>query len=635
MSAKNTASFGRWPSQLTAQTLANNSLRFGAPKLVGDAIFWPQSLPNEGGRTTLMLKTGNSDPQSLLPKPWDIRSKVHEYGGGAYTVASDAVYFVNAADQQIYSFNGHNGYDDNAQPQAITQCHNARFADLIVHPSGRWLFAICEKFNGTKEPCAQVVAINTHALNTLDNLTVLTEGADFYAGLCVSPCGKKIAFISWNHPNMPWDNTQLWEFDWQEGSAQTAAQLIAGKDHPEAIVQPGYSPNSQLYYVSDKNNWWNIYTAHNPQPLFTIEGECATPQWVFGMQNWGFIDDRTLLFSVTQNGQWQLKTFNLDNQKITHITTPYNAFSYLHCHNGQAVFLAAGALHAQIPALFNGHTVTPLIALTPPLEAEDISQPQSIWFSTTKNQQAHCFFYPPCNKNYQGPANAKPPLIVLGHGGPTAAAEPAFNVKIQYWTNRGFAVADVNYRGSTGFGRHYRNLLLNNWGICDVEDLCNAARFLEAQGLVHPQQKIIKGSSAGGFSVLAALTQQTVFNAGVSFYGIADLHALATDTHKFESHYLDGLIGRYPEANAIYTERSPIHHIEQLNCPLFIAQGLDDKVVPPAQADLIVQAAKNKGLYVDYLTFTGEGHGFRKAETLVELCERELAFYSRIFNLTP
>ena len=334
--------------------------------------------------------------------------------------------------------------------------------------------------------------------------------------------------------------------------------------------------------------------------------------------------------------------YDLTLKTFSKIPSTLSVFSHLHCANGQAVMLSAGQQQITSPTLLTIKPQTPskaklqpLLRAQSPLHKEDISHPQSHWFDTTNNEQAHLWYYPPTNAQYQAHQTAKPPVIVLGHGGPTGATEASFNSKIQYWTHRGFAVADVNYRGSTGFGRLYRQALAGQWGIKDVDDLCCAAEYLAAKGLAHPEQKIIKGSSAGGYSVLAALTMRTTFNAGVSLYGIADLETLAKDTHKFEAHYLDTLIGPYPAQKALYQKRSPINNMAGLNCPILVAQGLEDKVVPPSQAELIVQAAKRKNIYVEYLSFAGEGHGFRKADTLIKLFEAELQFYAQIFGFHP
>jgi dipeptidyl aminopeptidase/acylaminoacyl peptidase len=658
--------YGTWPSSLSAEQLAQGSIRFGEPRLLAETVYWPQSLPNETGRSTIMamsLTAKKPQATSLLEAPWDVRSKVHEYGGGAYAVNDQELFFVNAADQQIYRFK----LDRSQSPKAITAATQSRYADLVIHPSGQWLVAVCETHqdapesqgaevvanaNAIASPVASIVAIS---LGDDDTQFTVASGNDFYAGITLSPNGKKLAFITWNHPDMPWDNSALWECNWQNGSPQNLQSIagsITSSTDQQSLTQAQYSAFNSLYFVSDKSNWWNIYQAmdstsgldHTTEKssvaakiTWQIAADCATPQWTFGARTWGFLDEKRILIAYTEDGKGFLAVYDIQKNTSTRLNCPYTFFSHMDCNNGSAVVICGGPGNPSAPALvceIDGQwLIRPLTHISNPLAAADISQPKSYWFPTTRGEQAHLWFYPPTNALYKGEKNTFPPVIVIAHGGPTAAADTSLNLKIQFWTHRGFAVADVNYRGSSGFGRAYRQRLQNQWGLLDVEDLCAAANFLVEKNLVHPQQKIVKGSSAGGYSVLAALTRHKIFNAGVSHYGVADLTALAKDTHKFESRYLDGLIGQYPEQIQEYRERSPINHVDELNCPIFIAQGLDDKVVPPAQAELIVEAARKKQIPVIYLQFDGEGHGFRQAKTIVELFTAEYNFYRNIFRL--
>lgn len=624
--------YGYWPSELSSELLASNSLRLSTPLIWQESVVWLQNIPEENGRTSLMgLKDNKID--NLLPAPWDIRSKAHEYGGGAYTVCDNAVYFVNADDQDIYRYLP----ESNQAPEAITSSVHQRFADLHI-VDNRWLYAVCESFAETDEtevhhdePLASIVAIN---VDTKELITLVT-GEDFYSGLALNQAGNSLAYISWNHPNMPWDATNLWQLEWEPGNSDNLKSTCVKYGKNESIVQPGFSPDGELYYISDASNWWNLYKASSAsKPLCRIEAEFATPQWVFGMKNWGFLTASTILYSSSQNGIWSLGYIDINTGELSPIDSEYCSLESFYCsqHTSTAVFIAASPAYPPRVVRYQNNKLTPLTPLNTPLKPEDISKAISFYFPTTNDEQAHLWFYPPTNTKYQAKQNDKPPLIVIGHGGPTGATNPALNLKIQFWTQRGFAVADVNYRGSTGFGRAYRSQLENNWGIKDVDDLCQAALFLVTQDLVDSEQKYIKGSSAGGYSVLAALTMHDVFDAGVSLYGIADLHTLATDTHKFEARYLDRLIGPYPEAKDIYTDRSPINHIDNLNCPILIAQGLDDKVVPYTQAELIVNAARNKQIPVTYLPFAGEGHGFRFPETLKTLFAQELTFYQALLE---
>lgn len=625
---KTTRPFGTWPSALTTDVLSSASPRFGEPKLLCDHVLWTQSIPEEKGRMGIFV-WHDGEIQSVLPAPFDARSKVHEYGGGALEAKGDSVFFVNGADQQIYSFN----WQSAAAPKVITQLPECRFADLKLVESRNSLLAVCEDHR-CSPPAASVVDIDL----ATGKITTLATGADFYAGLCVSPCETKAACVQWYHPNMPWDVTELVELDLTTGTHR----VVIDKSTCAALIQPGFGPDGTLYCVSDQSNWWNLIRAEDREAIFEAAIECATPQWVFGMRNWGFISASEIVISATQDGAWQLYRIDLaaskgelDDQAFVELNNEFNSYSNLHCDNGRLACLAAGPKHAPRPILVDTKrtAVTHLFSLPIVVAEQDIAVPESQRLTLPSGEQVHYWYYPPTHSQYQGAEDDLPPLIVLGHGGPTGAADTALNLKIQYWTQRGFAVADVNYRGSTGFGRDYRDRLKTQWGVFDVEDLCATAEALVAKGLAHPEQKIIKGSSAGGYSVLAALTQHRTFNAGVSFYGVADLEALAKHTHKFEAHYLDSLIGPYPEAIEVYQQRSPINNITSLSCPIFIAQGSDDKVVPPEQAQMIVAAAKAQGVAVHYCLFEGEGHGFRKSATLQELFTRELAFYVETFAL--
>ena len=704
--SKHIRPYGFWDSALTGDTLATGSLRLGAPILWGEMVLWTQSVPFEKGRTTLMACRENGEPQSLLPAPWDIRSKAHEYGGGAYVLSGNTFYFVNASDQNIYAYKLKKG-SNSVDPVAITKNTQIRYADLKVAngwgdenktASAQWLYAVAEDMS---EKCAQpkpsIVAINTQT----QQVYTLAEGADFYAGLAINPTPDnnqhKLAFITWQHPSMPWDETTLWELEWTAGDESSTQLTCVRSPSNASIVQPEFSPQGELFYISDEyNGWWNLCqakhteTGYESELVLSLAADFATPQWTFGMKNWGFLDAQTILCSYSQNGAWSLAKVDLSEKqpaqpltdiKKGHIETVFNTFSDFYCQNQKAVFLAAGFNQPPTPAYYSevpeeryrleepcqSETHYPIenntgdkvkvkpkaqiraiaeqnskssseshptldSALTNAATRDNLSKPQSRYFTSNDGNCVHFWLYMPCSSSFKAPNDSKPPVIVLGHGGPTGATDPSFNLKIQFWTQRGFAVADVNYRGSTGFGRKYRQALQRSWGIKDVEDLCGVANHLVALGEVHPHGKFIKGSSAGGYSVLAALTMHDVFDGGVSLYGIANLHSLATDTHKFESHYLDGLIGPYPEEQQEYTNRSPINHIDKLNCPILIAQGLDDKVVPPSQAELIVEAAQKKGIPVTYLPFEGEGHGFRLPTTLKTLFEQELRFYQALLS---
>ena len=436
---------------------------------------------------------------------------------------------------------------------------------------------------------------------------------------------------------MPWDSTQLWLANFSDGGLSDK-MLVAGADNNEAIFQPQWSPDNQLYFVSDKNNWWNIYRIENGsrQPVLEIEAEFATPLWQFGMTSYDFIHADTIACVYTKNGIWHSGFIDIQSGQLNTIESQYSSMQAVTCHQDKLYLVAgAAALPSELISISRQAKVTSIYSpATLALAPENLSEPQSILFASGRdNQPVHAFYYPPTNANYCGIEGELPPVIALCHGGPTGATDSGLNLKLQYWCNRGFAVVDINYRGSTGFGRAYRHSLAGAWGIADVEDTQHAIRYLTEQQMIDPQRCLIRGGSAGGYTVLSALTFTDTFQAGASLYGIGDLETLAKDTHKFESRYMDSLIGPYPERRDIYLQRSPIHHAEGLNCPVIFLQGLEDKVVPPNQAEMMVKLLEEKGIKVAHVTFPDEGHGFRKANNIIHAMESELAFYRDVFNL--
>jgi dipeptidyl aminopeptidase/acylaminoacyl peptidase len=500
--------------------------------------------------------------------------------------------------------------------------------------------AVCEDHTRTQvEPQNRLVSLDL----TSGQVTAVETGHDFVTSAQVSPDGAWLVYITWNHPHMPWQATQLWLRRVESASKFSSPRKLA-EDLSTSFTQPRWSPDGDLYWISDGTGWWNLYRL--PQcaladgkgaALLPTAADFAPPHWVCRQANYGFLDDQHLLVSYVQDGIWTAASL-IESNGHWRLSTPLlpecNSVQTVICSGKRAAILGGGAKLTQGLWLYHGDQFQ-LAAQQTPLPDEDIACAHPVSFPTASSEVAHGFFYPPQNARFAGPSKQRPPLIVIGHGGPTAASDAALNLKVQFWTQRGFAVFDVNYRGSTGFGRPYREALDRQWGIVDVEDLCAAAEYATAQGWVHPQQRIIRGSSAGGFSVLAALTDRQVFNAGVSLYGIGDLETLARDTHKFEAHYLDSLVGAYPQEKALYEQRSPIHKAASIRCPLLVFQGLQDKVVPPIQAEQMVAAVKNAGIPVAYVTYPEEGHGFRSARTIQHQLDSELAFYRKIFSLGP
>ena len=626
--AKTAKPYGSWPSTLSAELITRAAPGLNFLQSHGERLFWVESRPWEAGRNVIMCREGDGSTRDLLPAPFSHQSRVHEYGGMAYAMDDSHLYFVNAADQRIYQL----ALAQDKQPVAITAA-GSRFADLVIDQARQQLIAVCETHHDNREPENTLVSI----VLADGSLSTLVSGADFYPFPRISPDSKQLCWIEWQHPNMPWDSTQLWLANFSDGGLSDK-MLVAGADNNEAIFQPQWSPDNQLYFVSDKNNWWNIYRIENGsrQPVLEIEAEFATPLWQFGMTSYDFIDADTIACVYTKNGIWHSGFIDIQSGQLNTIESQYSSMQAVTCHQDKLYLVAgAAALPSELISISRQAKVTSIYSpATIALAPENLSEPQSILFASGRdNQPVHAFYYPPTNANYCGIEGELPPVIALCHGGPTGATDSGLNLKLQYWCNRGFAVVDINYRGSTGFGRAYRHSLAGAWGIADVEDTQHAIRYLTEQQMIDPQRCLIRGGSAGGYTVLSALTFTDTFQAGASLYGIGDLETLAKDTHKFESRYMDSLIGPYPERRDIYLQRSPIHHAEGLNCPVIFLQGLEDKVVPPNQAEMMVKLLEEKGIKVAHVTFPDEGHGFRKANNIIHAMESELAFYRDVFNL--
>ena len=622
--------YGSWPSPISAELITRAAPSLNFIQSYGDDLYWVEGRPWEAGRNVIMRRDSNGSITDLLPAPFSHYSRVHEYGGMAYALNDDHLYFVNATDQNIYKY----CLDDTSAPQVITNNSSRRFADLIVDRQNQRLIAVCEEHNDDQEPENYLASI---ALNSqTPAIEKFVSGADFYAYPRISPDQSQLCWIEWQHPNMPWDATQLWQATISNGNL-IEKKRVAGGDNNQAIFQPHWSPNNTLYYVSDITNWWNIYRFENGigAPVLRMDAEFATPLWQLGMTTFDFIDANTIACIWTVSGIWHSGFIDVATGVLTTVQTPYSSMQAVACHQGSVYFVAgASVLASQIGGVNLQGQVSPIYApATVDLDKADLAQPESISFTSGDNQQVHAFYYPPTSARYCGDDRELPLVIAMCHGGPTGATSSGLNLKIQYWTNRGFAVVDINYRGSVGFGRTYRQGLEGAWGIADVEDTQHAIAYLAGQQKIDPKRCLIRGGSAGGYTVLSALTFTDTFKAGASLYGIGDLETLAKDTHKFESRYLDSLIGPYPERRDIYLERSPIHHADGLNCPVIFLQGLEDKVVPPNQAEMMVKLLEDKGIQVGYVTFADEGHGFRKANNIIRAMEAELAFYRDVFSL--
>lgn len=620
--------YGCWKSPITADSIVAGTIGLGSIVLDNQDTYWIEARATEAGRNVIVRSSTDGKITDVTPSPFNVRNRVHEYGGGSFTVKDGIIYFSNFSDRRIYR------QIPDSQPQALTPVADSHYADGVIDSQRERLICVREDFsNASHEPVNQLVSINLH---NGEDIQILASGCDFYASPRLNHDSSQLTWITWNHPNLPWDGTQLWVAPILEDGFLGEARLVAG-GIDESIFQPEWSPDGILYFISDRTNWWNLYRWHDGEiePLYNKEAEFGLPQWVFGMSTYGFQSANRLICTYTEDGNWYLASLNLQTKQLEVIETPYTSISSLQVANNRAVFIGGSAIAstALVEIDLETHNIT-VLRKSSELEIDKgyLSIPQPIAFPTENNLTAYAFFYPPQNQDYQAPSTEKPPLIVKSHGGPTSSTSSTLNLRIQYWTSRGFAVLDVNYGGSTGYGREYRQRLKDNWGIVDVDDCTNGAKYLTAQGLVDGDRLAIAGGSAGGYTTLAALTFRDTFKAGASYYGISDLEALAKDTHKFEARYLDGLIGPYPERQDIYKMRSPIHFTDKLSCPVIFFQGQEDKVVPPNQAEMMVEALKNKGLPVAYILYEGEQHGFRRAENIKRTLEGELYFYSRIFG---
>jgi len=632
-----TAPYGTWASPIAPDLIAGHSLGIGdlavGQRATGDAcLYWLESRPAEAGRSVLVCGDGTGFSQDLTPPPFNVRSRVHEYGGGAYAVQDDVVVFSNFADNRVYRLDG------TGKIAPLTAESARRFADFAFDAARGRVICVCEDHGGGGEPVNSLVVLD---LDGAGAPKPLAGGHDFFAAPRLSLDGSQLAWVTWDHPNMPWDGSDLWCAAIRDDGSLGPAEHIAGGE-AISVQQPVWSPDAVLHYVSDESGWWNLYRREGEGPdagavnLYPAEMEFGVPAWGFGNVTFRFDGKDRIICTPVTDGRQGLAV--LADGRLTALESPFEESNVPLAFGGRLAIRGAGAdapggLALLDPATGAVHWLRRSTSLA--IAPEDVSRAEAFSFPADDGTLAHAFFYPPTNHAYRGPSDEAPPLIVMSHGGPTGATGTAFALKIQFWTSRGFAVVDVNYGGSTGYGRAYRARLDGKWGLVDAADCIAAARHLAAAGKVDGKRMAIRGGSAGGYTTLAALTFHDVFAAGTSLYGIGDLAALAADTHKFESRYLDRLIGPLPEAQALYDARSPLKHADRLNCPVLFLQGLDDKVVPPNQAEAMVAALKAKGLPVAYIAFEGEGHGFRRADTIQRALKAELAFYAQVFGFQP
>ncbi len=621
-----TAPYGSWKSPITTELMTAKTIGLNALCLDGADLYWSESRPLEGGRVALMRLSPGNPPVECLPAQFNVRTRVHEYGGGAFAAFEGVLYFINFRDQCLYR------QQPGGRPEILASSPGQRHADFTLDRARQRLICIREDHSAGGEPRNSVVTIS---LQTDQPGLTLAAGHDFFSNPRLSPDGSQLCWLAWDHPNMPWDGTTLWRATFQPDGTLGPPEAVAGGPG-ESIFQPEWSPDGVLHFVSDRSGWWNLYRlGRGLEALAPLNAEFGDPQWVFGMRTYAFLSAQEILCRYTQNGHWTLARLDTAAGTLTPLDLPYSDYADIHTGSGAAFFLGGSPTQpASILRLDPASQQLKVLrrAFEPSIAPGYFSQPQPVEFPTENGLTAYGIFYPPANQDFTAPPGELPPLMVLSHGGPTGATSTTLRYSLQYWTSRGFAVLDVNYGGSTGYGRAYRLRLNDRWGIVDVDDCCNGARWLAGQGLVDPQRMAIRGGSAGGFTTLAALVFRNVFSAGASHYGIGDLEALALDTHKFESRYCDNLIGPYPARRDLYHERSPVRHVEQLSTPIILLQGDSDPVVPPNQAESMYLAARARKVPTAFLLFKDEQHGFRKAENIKRSFEAELYFYSKIFK---
>jgi dipeptidyl aminopeptidase/acylaminoacyl peptidase len=640
------APYGSWFSPLDAASVASSGRRLAAPTIAADgAIWWAEGRPEEGGRVVLMRRAPGGEPETVTPAGVNVRTRVHEYGGGAWHLAApDLVLFVDFSDQRLYR------QRLGSEPVAISpepaEPGAVRYADIRLAPDGRTVVCVRER-DAEPEPVNEIVSLS---LEGDGEPQVLAGGRDFYSSPRISADGAWLAWICWDHPNMPWDGTELWVAPLEDSGEE---RLIAGGPE-ESIFQPEWAPDGRLHFASDRDGWWNLYRAREPGvelsgeqgtlvQLTEEEADFAHPQWLFGGATYAFLDGGAIVCVCCRRGEEKLFLLEPEGWEPTDLGLPFSSFGYpmLSARGHRVAFAAASPAQETAVVIYDAESEETEVVRESSDVAIDpayVSPPRPIEFRTGREgdgEVAYGFYYPPTNPEFEAPEGELPPLIVESHGGPTSHATPALDLEFLYWTSRGIGVVDVNYRGSSGYGREYRNKLRGTWGVVDTEDCVNAALHLAAKGEADGAKLAIRGGSAGGYAVLCALTFHDAFATGASYFGVADAETMTGDTHKFESRYLDLLIGPYPEQADVYRERSPINYVDRLQVPVILFQGLEDKIVPPNQAETMVAALERNGVPHAYLAFEGEQHGFRKAETNIRCFESELYFYGRIMGFDP
>jgi len=621
------ADFGSWASPIDARAVASAAVKISDIRSdpMNGGLCWLESRPAEAGRNCIVHLNAQGEAEDCLDMPLSARSAVHEYGGAAFTVHAGEIWFVNAKDQCIYH------RDTQGKTAQLTE-PGASFADLQYSPELSCLFAVCETPASGKENRASLVRVDRNG-----QVEELANGRDFYASPRLSPNSKQLVWLCWDHPNMPWDGCELWVLDLDASGQSSKPYYLAGGSD-ESLFQPCFAPDGSLYIVSDRSGgWWNIHRveADGLRAITHEQAEFGLPQWIFGQSTYVFDSAGRLYTLFTRDGLWQLARVDLESGALSIYDLPFTHLDQLRCVGDDLVFLGGSATQPLVLCRFSlGNAKLEQLRSTSNIEWDEarLSTPEALDYPTADGELAHALFYPPVNPDFDGPKGKHPPLLIKCHGGPTGATSTSLDPRIQFWTSRGFAVLDVNYRGSTGYGRAYRQKLSGRWGVADVEDCEYGARYLAERGLIDAEKVVITGSSAGGYTVLCVLCFSDIAAAGASYYGIADLERLLASTHKFESRYLGKLIGDDP---ALLRQRSPLYHAECVACPVLFLQGLKDKVVPPDQASAMADVLRERGIPVAHITFPEERHGFKSADNIVRALESELVFYAHVLGFSP
>ena len=629
MKSKIKSNYGSWDSEISPQKIVEGGLIFSEIRTNDSNIYFLEGRPSESGRYVIVKQNSDGTTEDIFTQNYNSRNAVHEYGGGSYAVGKQNLYFSNWEDQKIYSVNGKNISpitEEPDNPRAL------RYADLTLSNDEKWLFCVRETHFENKEAKNELVAVSTEKKSTI----ILASGRDFYSSPRQNPNNNEICWLEWDHPNMPWDGTELFIGNFESKSNLEKKHIDGSKNI--SIIQPEWSSSGELIYISDESGWWNLskYSKGKNSTILSEESDHGGPSWQFGFSTYFIKDDFIYLRGKSKkSNKGLIRKINFSGEIIEEIKVKHTSIGYISNINNNVVYIGSSPnSNSEIATLDLIEKDLNILKESNPVtfDLEDISIAEEISFPTTYNEKAYAYFYKPQNKNYEGLAEEKPPLIVISHGGPTSATNDALSLSIQYWTSRGFAVVDVNYRGSTGYGRAFRDSLKGNWGVYDTDDCIAAADFLSENGLVDSSRVAIKGGSAGGYTTINALTFHDRFAVGATYYGIADLSVFIDDTHKFESRYLDTLIGRYPEEKQKYYDRSAINFTDQLSCPMIIFQGTEDKIVPPSQAEIMAKGLRDKKIPFSLIMYEGEQHGFRQSKNIISSLESELYFYSKVLG---